>query len=362
MQIKRKVKGKEKLLSLPNFAPDATRAGVKALPSTELKGAGVEVLVVNTYHLMLKPGADLVEKAGGIHKFMSWDGWAISDSGGYQVFSLVHRNPELGKVTDDGVKFKNVYNGDWEFLTPEDSIKIQMKLGTDIMVLLDDVRPTDRDKAEMEDAVWRTLEWAKLQKQLFLDEVQKRGWSEDERPKLVAVIQGGPFEDLRELCAKELLKLEDEIFRFDGFGFGGNHLDADGNLMENILQVTAELIPDDRFKFALGIGRPRDIEVAKSFGWNLFDCTIPTREARHGKVFFFELGELKSENLKNAKFKEDFSKIDDACDCGCSVYNKAYLHHLLNVKDPALYTILEKHNLKVYTEFVKNDKLEINNR
>ncbi len=356
MQIKRKINGEEKVLKLPNFAPDATRAGVKALPTSELKGVGVEALVVNTYHLMLKPGADLIEKAGGIHKFMSWDGWAISDSGGYQVFSLVHRNPELGKVLDDGVRFKNVYNGDWEFLTPEDSIKIQMKLGTDIMVLLDDVRPTDRDKGEMKDAVLRTIEWAKLQKQVFLDELEKRGLDDESRPKLVAVIQGGPFEDLRALCAEGLLALEDENFRFDGFGFGGNHLDADGNLMENILQVTATLIPDDRFKFALGIGRPRDIEVAKSFGWNLFDCTIPTREARHGKVFFFEQGELASENLKNAKFRKDFSKIDETCDCGCNTYSKAYLHHLINVKDPAVYMILEKHNLKVYTRFVKNDK------
>lgn len=353
MQIKRKVNEKEKILRLPNFAPDATRAGIKALPSAELKSAGVEALVVNTYHLMLKPGADLIESAGGIHSFMSWDGWTISDSGGYQVFSLVHSNPGLGKVTDEGVKFKNVYNGDWEFLSPEDSIKIQMKLGTDIMVLLDDVRPTDRDKAEMEEAVWRTVEWAKRQKKTFLEEIQKRELNEESRPKLVAVIQGGPFEDLRELCAKELLALEDRNFRFDGFGFGGNHLDSDGNLMENILQVTANLIPNDRFKFALGIGRPRDIEVAKSFGWNLFDCTIPTREARHGKVFYFEGTELKSQNLKNAKFKEDFSKIDESCDCGCSTYSKAYLHHLLNVKDPAAYTILEKHNLSVYTKFVK---------
>ena len=342
------------VLELPNFAPDATRAGVKNLPTHILRDSGVEVLVVNTYHLMLKPGADLIEKAGGVHKFMNWDLPIASDSGGYQVFSLVHQNPELGKVTDKGVKFKNVYNGDWEFLSPEDSIKIQMKLGTDIMVVLDDVRPNDRDKKEMQEAVQRTIAWAARARDEYLRQLENRKDKWNVPPKLVAVIQGGPFEDLREECAEGLLALETDEFKFDGFGFGGSHLDTNGQIMENIIEKTASLIPGDRFSFALGVGRPKDILIFKKYGWQLFDCTIPTREARHGKVFVKnKAGAPEEVNIKNAKFKEDFSKIDDSCDCGCENYTKAYLHHLHNIKDPAVNIILERHNLKVYSEFVR---------
>ncbi len=340
-------------LALPNFAPDATRAGVRGIPSEFLKGAGVEVAVVNTYHLMLKPGADLIEKAGGAHSFMNIDFPLVSDSGGYQVFSLVHQNKDLGKVTDDGVKFKNVYNGDWEFLSPEASIEIQMKLGTDIMVLLDDVRPNDREKNEMQEAVERTLVWAKRAKAEYLRQTESRDLQGKARPKLVAVIQGGPHKDLRQACADGLLALEDENFKFDGFGFGGSHLGQDGKVDKEIVEYVSGLIPLDRFAFALGVGRIEDIEFMKSVGWQLFDCTIPTREARHGKVFVKKDDKIESFNLKNARFKEDFAVLDESCSCGCANYSKAYLHHLLNVGDSSVFLILERHNLKLYGDFVR---------
>ncbi len=353
MQRKNKIETVHGDLLLPTFAPDATRAAVRGLPIHVLKDSGIDVLVVNTYHLMLKPGAKLIEELGGVHKFMSWDGPIISDSGGYQVFSLVHKDSKLGMVTDDGVKFKNVYNGDWEFLSPERSIQIQFQLGTDIMVLLDDVRPNDRDKEEMELAVERTLQWAARQKEEFLRQVSAKALNENTRPKLVAVIQGGPHKDLRQKCAEGLLALEDETFKFDGFGFGGSHLGKNGKVDEEIVEFVASLIPDDRFAFALGVGRPEDIKVMKKHGWNLFDCTIPTREARHGKVFIYKAGKLEAINIKNAKFKEDREPIDPTCSCGCGVYSKAYLHHLFNVNDFGVYQILEKHNLYVYSKFVK---------
>ena len=353
MQIKRTVKGKEKILNLPNFAPDATRAGVKGLPSEYLANTGTEAVVVNTYHLMLKPGAQTIAKAGGIHKFMSWDGFAISDSGGYQVFSLVHKDKSLGRVEKDGVKFKNVYNGSWEFLSPERSIEIQMDLGTDIMVLLDDVRPNNSDKETMKRSIDTTLSWAKIQKKKFLQEAETRGFDEKSRPKLTAVIQGGVFDDLRKYCMEGLLALEDDKFKFDGFGFGGSHINEEGELMKDALEFTASLIPPGRYAFALGIGRPSDIAFAKSVGWNLFDCTVPTREARHGKVFYAEGDKLRHFNIKNSKFKDDFTPLFTDCYCGCSEYTKAYLHHLFSVQDPGVFTILQKHNLTIYTKFVK---------
>ena len=354
MQRENKIETAHGDLLLPAFAPDATRAAVRGLPSTEIADLGVEVMVVNTYHLMLKPGVELIEKLGGVHKFMSWDKVLVSDSGGYQVFSLVHKNPELGKVRDEGVKFKNVYNGDWEFLSPERSIQIQFGLGTDIMVLLDDVRPNDRDKSEMEEAVERTLAWAARQKEEYLRQAKARAATGRARPKLVAVIQGGPYKDLRQKCAEGLLALEDENFRFDGFGFGGSHLDSGGEPDEEIIEFVGSLIPSDRFAFALGVGRPKDIALMKKYGWNLFDCTIPTREARHGKVFIEHEDGLQEINIKNAKYKSDPEPIDMFCDCGCKSYSKAYLHHLFNVKDFGVFQILEKHNLKVYTKFVKS--------
>ena len=302
---------------------------------------------------MLKPGADLIEQAGGVHSFMNVDIPLISDSGGYQVFSLVHKNKDLGEVTDEGVKFKNVYNGDWEFLTPEKSIEIQMKLGTDVMVLLDDVRPNDRDKKEIEYAVDRTLSWAERAKKEYLRQLQGRALQGRARPKLVAVIQGGPYKDLRKACAEGLLALEDESFRFDGFGFGGSHLKENGELDKEMVGYVSELIPSDRFAFALGVGRIEDIEFMKSVGWQLFDCTIPTREARHGKVFTDKGDKVESFNLKNAKYKYDFEPIDKTCSCGCSNYSKAYLHHLLNVGDFGAFLILQRHNLKVYSKFVR---------
>ncbi len=349
-----KIETRHSELFLPNFAPDATRAGVRGLPSEFLKGVGVEVAVVNTYHLMLKPGADLIERAGGVHAFMNVDFPLVSDSGGYQVFSLVHQNKDLGEVTDDGVRFKNVYNGDWEFLSPESSIEIQMKLGTDIMVLLDDVRPNDREKSEMQEAVERTLAWAKRAKDEYLRQLGKRDLQGKARPKLVAVIQGGPHKDLRDACAEGLLALEDDDFKFDGFGFGGSHLGEDGKVDKEIVEHVSNLIPPDRFAFALGVGRIKDIAFMKSVGWQLFDCTIPTREARHGKVFVKKGDATESFNLKNASCKEDFEPIDETCSCGCANYSKAYLHHLLNVGDFGAFVILQRHNLRVYEEFVRS--------
>ncbi len=346
------IETKHGMLHLPAFAPDATRAGVKGLETHTLKGVGIEVLVVNTYHLMLKPGADLIESMGGIHKFMSWNGVVASDSGGYQVFSLVHKNPELGQVTDEGVKFRNVYNGDWEFLTPEKSMEIQFKLGSDIMVLLDDVRPNDRSKEEIDMAIERTLSWAERQKKKYL-ELCKIYCTDSVCPKLVAVIQGGPYKDLREKCAEGLLALEDDNFKFDGFGFGGSHLSQDGEIDKEIVEFTSNLIPSDRFAFALGVGRLADMELMKKCGWNLFDCTIPTREARHGKIFVKTNDGIEVINIKNSQYKNNKEVIDSNCDCGCSGYSLAYLHHLFNVGDFAVYTILQRHNLKVYTDFIK---------
>ncbi len=345
----------------PFFMPDATRAAVRGTTIGEVKGAGVGALVVNTYHLMLQPGEDLIKKSGGIHSFMGWDGPILSDSGGYQVYSLIHRDSGMGKITEEGAEFKSVLDGSKHLLTPERAIAIQFDLGVDMMVVLDDPRPNDVSEEEAGEAVERTIRWAKRCREEYDRQRASRGMTESDRPLLFSVVQGGMFPVLRTRCAEGLVEIG-----FDGYGFGGRHVGMDGVFLEDIVRHTASVIPEESIRFALGIGTPDDIVRCHALGWDMFDCVIPTREGRHGRLFLWKSqSKVESEksqvgdfyetiNIHNERFTEDFSPVDQGCDCPlCTNHTRAYLRHLFRVEDPLGSRLASTHNLRFYSRLME---------
>lgn len=371
--------------------PDATRGSVRGVTPGEIRAAGIGALVVNTYHLMLQPGEALVKRAEGVHKFMGWDGPVLSDSGGYQVYSLIHRNPEMGTITEEGAEFKSVLDGSKHLLTPERAIQIQFDLGVDMMVCLDDPRPNDVSLVEASEAVDRTLRWAKRCKEEYTKQVALRGLTDTERPLLFGVVQGGVFPELRKRCASELVAIG-----FDGYGFGGRHVDGEGEFLEEIVALTAAAIPEDALRFALGIGTPSDIVRCYRLGWDMFDCVIPTREGRHGRLFIFnqqstgnsqqsvipseiegspltdedfstrrlarndkEEGFYEAININNEQYKEDFTPVDPTCDCElCTNYTRAYLRHLFRADEPLAPRLASLHNLRFYSRLMEQLRQE----
>ncbi len=353
------VKLKSGKITTPFFMPDATRASVRGLTNSRLDETGIRAMVVNTYHLFLQPKMDLIKKAGGVHKFMNWKKPLLSDSGGYQVYSLIHKNPKLGKITEDGAVFKSVIDGSKHLLTPELAINVQFDLGVDMMVVLDDPRPNNIEKEIMDESVERTVRWAKRCKIEFEKQIEKREISEEKRPLLFGVVQGGLHTDLRKKCADDLKEIG-----FDGYGFGGRHLDENDVFLEQIIKDTASYIPDDALKFALGIGTPQDIARCFAAGWDMFDCVIPTREGRHCRVFKWKDKDVIFENdskdfyetvnISNSRFKEDFTPIDKDCDCyACANHTNAYIHHLFRVNEPLGAQLVTIHNLRFYMELME---------
>lgn len=355
----------------PFFMPDATRGFVRSLGNEDLEKVKIGPMVVNTYHLYLKPGMETIKKSGGINKFMNWNYPLLSDSGGYQVFSLIHKNPKMGKINEDEVIFKSPYDGSSHKLTPEKSIQIQFDLGVDMMVCLDDPPPNYYSRKKIEKAVERTIRWAKRCKKEYDRQIEKRRLKIAERPLIFGVIQGGTHLDLRKYCAEELIKIG-----FHGYGFGARHIDEEGNIMDEVLKETASYIPKDSLRFALGVGTPEDIVKCISFGWDMFDCVIPTREGRHGRLFLRKSNfqfptnnsskNIKSQvanhkskfyetiNINNGKYKNDFSKVDEKCDCElCRNYSRAYLKHLFSLQDPLACRLASIHNLKFYIDLIE---------
>jgi len=333
-------------LKTPFYMPDATRGFVKLTNNEILKRTGTKALVVNTFHLYLQPGLDVIKRAGGIHKFMNWSGPLLSDSGGFQVFSLIHKNKALGRITDDKVIFKSPLDGSLHELSPEKSIQIQFTLGVDMMVCLDDCPPNEFSRPDLEKAVGRTIAWAKRCKQEYEKQLKKRKLNNSSRPLLFAVIQGGAEIDLRQYCAQELVKIG-----FDGYGFGARPIDKNGKFLDEVLTKTAQFIPTNVLRFALGIGTPDDIIRCARLGWDMFDCVIPTREGRHGKLF---LSLKKTINIKNGKFANDFKSINpDSHLIEIKNNSRAYLHHLFKLNEPLGAQLASLNNLEFYQELIK---------
>jgi len=359
--VKKSIKSKARLgmiatehgtIQTPFFMPDATRAAVKGLNNKDLRNLGLQSLVVNTYHLFLQPQLPVIKKAGGVHQFMNWPGPLLSDSGGYQVYSLIHKNQHNGKITDEAVEFKSPLDGSLHKLTPENSIQIQFTLKTDMIVCLDDCPPNDLNDQNMVVAVKRTIAWADRCRAEYRRQVKKHG----RQPLLFGVIQGGMNLSLRKACADGLLALG-----FDGYGFGARPVDAQGKFLGKVLSYTADLIPEDKLRFGLGIGTPEDIVRCARMGWDMFDCVIPTREGRHGRLFFWSgKGELnkinfyKTINITNAKFKKDFTPINiNSRLPELKEYSRAYLHHLLKTNEALGHRLSSLNNLEFYLDLMK---------
>jgi len=323
----------------PMFMPVGTQATVKTLDERELKEVGSGIILANTYHLWLRPGEDIVNKAGGLHKFMNYDGPILTDSGGFQVFSLA-RNKEKD-ICEEGVHFKNHLNGDSLFLTPEKSIEIQNKLDSDIAMSFDECPPYPVTYQYMKQSVERTLRWAKRGKEVH----------NNERQSLFGIVQGGEFQDLREYSAKKTVEMD-----FDGYSIGGTSVGEDKETMMKMIDYGVKYLPMDKPRYLMGVGEPTDIFEGVMRGIDMFDCVLPTRLARHGHAFTLD-GKI---NIKNAKYKEDFTPIDKTCDCyACCNYTKAYIRHLIVANETLGQRLLSIHNIRFLINICENIRKSI---
>jgi queuine tRNA-ribosyltransferase len=339
-------------LAVPTFLPDATRAGVRGVSSTDLREVGIEGLVVNAFHLLRRPGARVVQAAGGVHRFMDWDGPILSDSGGFQVWSLIRQDPNRGVIRDNEVIFREPETGEKWNLTPERIINLQFQLGSDIVVCLDDCTDADAPPAEQERSVERTIRWARRCREEFDRQAAQR---RTDAPRIFAVVQGGGVENLRRQCATALADIG-----FDGYGFGGWPLDGDGALLADPLRWVAESLPPDVPKHALGIGRADHVVAAFALGYSLFDCALPTRDARHGRLYAFKPGWadrrpspgddfFRAVRIHDPEHRVEHGPIEEGCDCAlCARHSRAYLHHLFKVGDLSAERLATLHNLRFY--------------
>ncbi len=323
----------------PMFMPVGTLATVKTLTPEQVSACGAGVVLSNTYHLWLRPGEDIVNRAGGLHKFMNYHGPMLTDSGGFQVFSLARPKD----ITEDGVKFKSHLDGRSLFLTPEKSIEIQNKLDSDIAVSFDECIPYPADYDYVKRSTDRTLRWAQRGKDAFNNENQS----------LFGIVQGGEYTDLREYSAKETVKIG-----FDGYCIGGTSVGEDKDTMYKMIEDGIRYLPDDKPRYLMGVGDPIDIIEGVCRGVDMFDCVLPTRIARHGNAFTRN-GKM---NIKNAKYKDDFTPIEESCDCyTCSNYTRAYVRHLITCGEALGGTLLSIHNIRFLIKLTEDLRNSIKN-
>ncbi|MDD5865791.1 MAG: tRNA guanosine(34) transglycosylase Tgt [bacterium] len=332
-----------KTYETPMFMPVGTNATVKTLSPEEIKEMGCGIILANTYHLWLRPGENIVNKAGGLHKFMNYDGPILTDSGGFQVFSLAKPKD----ITEEGVHFKNHLNGDKLFLTPEKSIEIQNKLGSDIVMSFDECIGYPATYEYCKNSVERTLRWAKRGKDVFNNPNQI----------LFGIVQGGEYPDLRKHCAEKLVEMN-----FDGYSVGGTSVGEDKQTMYKMVKMSTDYLPKDKLRYLMGVGDPIDLIENVLRGIDIFDCVSPTRLARHGHAYT-KNGKI---NLKNSKYKEDFTPVEENCNCyACKNYTKSYIKHLITNNETFGARLLSIHNIyflehlmEEIRENIKNGTLE----
>ena len=329
------------VVETPIFMPVGTLANVKTLTPEQVKETKAGIILSNTYHLWLRPGEDVVKNAGGLHKFMNYDGPILTDSGGFQVFSLAKNKKK--DITEEGVHFKSHIDGRNLFLTPEKSIEIQNKLDSDIAMSFDECPPASADYNYLKNSVERTLRWAKRGKDAFNNENQS----------LFGIVQGGPIEELRKFSAIETVKMD-----FDGYSIGGVANDGESKEdMYKAIDYSIPYIPENKPRYLMGVGEPIDILEAVERGVDMFDCVLPTRLARHGNAFT-KNGKI---NLKNSKYKEDFTPIEEGCDCyTCKNYTKSYVKHLINCEESLGGTLLSIHNIRFLIKLTEEIRESIN--
>jgi queuine tRNA-ribosyltransferase len=316
----------------PAFMPVGTYGTVKAMSPVELVELGAHIVLGNTFHLWLRPGLDAIEAHGGLHRFMGWDRPILTDSGGFQVYSL----GDLRKISEEGVKFQSPVNGDTCFLTPEESMKIQKVLNSDIVMIFDECTPYPADFDQAGDSMRLSLRWAERSKKAH----------EGNRNALFGIVQGGMHEALRDESLKELMEIG-----FDGYAIGGLSVGEPKEDMKRILAHTAPQLPADSPRYLMGVGTPEDIVAAVASGIDMFDCVMPTRNARNGWLFT-RYGDIK---IRNARHKLDTSPLDETCGCyTCSNFTRAYLHHLQRVNEILGARLNTIHNLYYYQALMRD--------
>ena len=318
------------VIETPMFMPVGTRGTVKTLTMAQVKEIGSQIILGNTYHLMLRPGAKLIEKAGGLHAFIGWDKPILTDSGGFQVFSL----STLRKMTEEGVFFKSHIDGSTHFLGPRESLEVQRCLSSDIVMCFDECPPSDAPQEYIEEAVARTIRWAAMCRQQHLQAHQS----------LFGIVQGGIIPEIRQYCAEQLKPLD-----FDGYAIGGLAVGETSEQMYATIETTEKHLPEHKPRYLMGVGTPRNLFEAVIRGIDLFDCVMPSRNARGGTAYTWQ-GRIQ---IKSARYAHDFSSFDPELDSFASRQSKAYVRHLLNVDEITGMTLVTMQNLAFYLDFMR---------
>ncbi len=322
----------------PMFMPVGTAASVKFVSPEELQDMHAQFILANTYHLMLRPTTDILEKAGGVHNFMNYHGPMLTDSGGYQVFSLA----DSRKINEEGVTFKSHLDGSKLFMSPEDSIAIQQSIGADVAMSFDECIPYPSDYEYVKKSVDRTLRWALRGKKAHTKEDQA----------LFGIVQGSDYPDLRKYCAEELVKMD-----FDGYAIGGTSVGEDKETHYKMLDYTLPYLPSDKPRYEMGIGATNDILEGVARGVDMFDCVLPTRIARHGTLMTSQ-GRI---NIKKQQYADDFGPLDPQCDCyACKNYSRAYIHHLFRCEEGFGTRLMSIHNLRFLLKLMEDIRQAIN--
>ena len=321
------------VIETPIFMPVGTQATVKAMTPEELKEIGSQIILSNTYHLYMRPGHDLIERAGGLHKFMNWDKPILTDSGGFQVFSL----GPLRKIKEEGVEFRSHLDGSKHFLSPEKATEIQNALGSDIIMAFDECAPYPADRQYVKNSLERTTRWL---------ERCKAAHKYPEKQALFGIVQGGMYKELREQSAKEITAID-----LPGYAIGGLSVGEPKDMMYEVLDYTVPLLPEDKPRYLMGVGSPDDLLEGVLRGIDMFDCVLPTRIARNGTAMTSQ-GKVV---VRNATYAEDFTSLDPECDCyTCKNYTKAYLRHLIKCNEILGARLLTIHNLHFLLKMMEN--------
>ena len=327
-------------IQTPVFMPVGTQATVKSMTPEELKEVNAQIILSNTYHLFLRPGHKLVEEAGGLHKFMNWDRPILTDSGGFQVFSL----GQLRQITEEGVEFQSHLDGSKKFLSPEKAMEIENSLGADIIMAFDECCPYPSTYEYTKNSMERTTRWAKRCKDAH---------NKEEKQGLFGIVQGGFFEDLRKQSAEDLIKLD-----FPGYAIGGISVGEPKEKFLEVLRFTAPLLPKDKPRYLMGVGTPDYLIEAAIAGIDMCDCVLPTRIARHGTALTSS-GKLV---VRNATYEKDFGPLDPECDCyACKNYTRSYIRHLVKTNEILGIRLLSIHNIKFLTNLMDRVRIEIEN-
>ncbi|MDR3195190.1 MAG: tRNA guanosine(34) transglycosylase Tgt [Endomicrobium sp.] len=331
------------VVETPIFMPVGTQGAVKGVPTEWLRNSGAQIILGNSYHLYLRPGVEIIKKAGGIQKFSSWNGPMLTDSGGFQIFSL----SDIRKISEEGSEFRSHIDGSKHFFSPEKSMQVQKDIGADIIMCFDECVPYPADYAYAKNSMELSLRWAKRCKAEFYKD------NAHEIQALFGIIQGSVYNDLRAKSTQEMLNLD-----FVGYAIGGLSVGEPKEYTSAVLENALPLIPENKARYLMGVGMPEDLWEGVERGADMFDCVIPTRNGRNGQVFT-SLGKI---NMRNAEYREDFSPLDPECKCpACAGYTKAYLNHLVRAQETLYLTLLSLHNIHFMVDLMAKIRKSLEN-